>query len=50
MPVQDSPPRDSDCDGILEFTLRRWQALDRGWKACLLGVAIVLRNLVDIVP
>lgn len=50
MSVQESPPPDSDSDGVLEFALRRWQALDRGWKACFLGVAIVLENLAGIAP
>lgn len=38
-----------DSDGITEFALSRWQELDRGWKAALLGIAIVLRHLLRVV-
>lgn len=49
MPIQ-SPVSDSDSDSVVKFALQRWQTLDRGWKAGLFGIVIVLYHLVGAIP
>lgn len=41
---------DSDGNRLFKLAFRRWQHLDRGWKAGLFGLAIVVVHLAGVWP
>lgn len=50
MSDQDTVVSDRSSTDIQQFVLHHWQALDRGWKAALLGLLIVLHHLAGGIP
>lgn len=46
MPAQTVFTVGSTSDGVVASVAERWHSLDRGWKAAVFGLAIVLGHLV----